>query len=178
MINKIKSLNVKHWYMIAAVVILVVAIIITLCIICNPKMDEIAPDDIKNIEVTENEMAEYRDRIGTDMDIKRAWIILFEDEASCRNFIENHGDDENPLGVGEGIIPYMEEGYYNIVGKKSLEDAYDKLNNGEYSKEPVLYSNMFCYLKRLETYSPMDDEKALKKLIKQEKYQELKRKDE
>ena len=175
MINKIKSLNIKQWFMIAGVAIIVIAIIITLCLFKTVKTKS---GDIKDIDVSEEEMIEYRDRIGTDMDIKRAWIILFEDEKSCRTFIENHGDDENPLGVGEGIIPYMEEGYYNIVGKKSLEDAYDKLSDGEYSKEPVIYSNMYCYLKRLETYSPMDDENTLKNFIKQEKYQELKRKDE
>jgi len=177
MINKIKSLNIRQWYMIAGISIMIIAFVIILCLIFN-NTDKTEPEELKSIKVSEAEMVEYRNRIGTDMDIKRAWIILFEDEESCRTFIENHGDDENPIGVGEGIIPYMEEGYYNIVGKKSLEDVYDKLNNGEYSKEPVMYSGMYCYLKRLETYSPLDDEKELQKFIKMEKYQEIKRKDE
>ena len=178
MINKIKFFNTKQWYMIFGIILLIIAIVISVCFLCSHNSNEMEPEDMDNIKVSEAEMVEFRERIGTNMDIKKSYLILFEDEESCRNFIENHGDDENPLEAGEGIIPYMEEGYYNIVGKKSLEDAYDKLNDGECSKEPVIYSNMYCYLKRLETYSPMDDEKALKKLIKQEKYQELMRKDE
>ena len=97
MINKIKSLNRKHWHMIAGALLLVVALVVTICLVCNrPQEGELVLKDIKEIEITEADMKQYRERIGSDMDIKKAYLILFEDEASCRTFIEEHGADQNP----------------------------------------------------------------------------------
>ena len=69
----------------------------------------------------------------------------------------------------------MENGYYNIVGKHSIEEAFDSLADGEYSKEPIIYSNMYCYLKRIGIESPVNDDEALKELIQNERYQEIKK---
>lgn len=176
MINKIKSLSKKQWLMIVGALLLVVALVVTICLICNsPEEGEIKLESIKDIEITVDDMREYRERIGRDMDIKKSYLILFEDEVSCRSFIESHGEDQNPTAVGIGIIPMMENGYYNIVGKQTLEDAFDLLADGEYSKEPIIYSNMFCYLKRIGIDSPVNDDEALKELIRNERYQEIKK---
>lgn len=176
MINKIKSLNRKQWFMIAGALLLVVALVVTICLVCNrPQEGELVLEDIKEIEITEADMKQYRERIGSDMDIKKAYLILFEDEASCRTFIEEHGADQNPTAAGIGIIPMMENGYYNIVGKRTIEEAFDALADGEYSKEPVVYSNMYCYLKRIGIESPVNDDEALKELIQNERYQEMKK---
>ena len=134
--------------------------------------DKKAYDDISDIEITLEDLALYRERIGTDMDIKKAILILFETEEQCIDFINEHGNDENPLDAGQGIIPIMENGYYNIVGKKSIEEAFDALSDGEYSTVPVCYSNLYCYLKRVGVYSPVNDDEELKKLIQNEKYME------
>lgn len=176
MINKIKSLSKKQWLMIVGALLLVVALVVTICLICNsPEEGEIKLESIKDIEITVDDMREYRERIGRDMDIKKSYLILFEDEGSCRSFIESHGADQNPTAAGIGIIPMMENGYYNIVGKQTLEDAFDLLADGEYSKEPIIYSNMFCYLKRIGIDSPVNDDEALKELIRNERYQEIKK---
>ena len=176
MLNKIKSLSKKQWLMIAGALLLVVALIVTICLVCNrPSKGEIKLESIKDIEITAEDMRQYRERIGRDMDIKKAYLILFEDEASCRSFIETHGADQNPTAAGIGIIPMMENGYYNIVGKHTIEEAFDALADGEYSKEPVVYSNMYCYLKRIGIESPVNDDEALKELIQNERYQEMKK---
>lgn len=176
MINKIKSLSRKQWIIIAGALLLVVALVVTICLVCNrPQEGELVLESIKDIEITEADMEEYRERIGRDMDIKKSYLILFEDEESCRSFIESHGADQNPTAAGIGIIPMMENGYYNIVGKQTLEDAFDLLADGEYSKEPVVYSNMYCYLKRIGIDSPINDDEALKELIQNERYQEMKK---
>lgn len=155
---------------------MVVALVVTICLVCNRSQEgELVLESIKDIEITEADMEEYRERIGRDMDIKKSYLILFEDEESCRSFIESHGADQNPTAAGIGIIPMMENGYYNIVGKQTLEDAFDLLADGEYSKEPVAYSNMYCYLKRIGIDSPINDDEALKELIQNERYQEMKK---
>ena len=176
MINKIKSLSKKQWLIIGGALLLVVALIVTICIVASrPDEGELKLENIKDIGITAEDMREYRERIGTDMDIKKAYLILFEDEQSCRSFIEEHGEDQNPTAAGIGIIPMMENGYYNIVGKRTIEEAFDSLKDGEYSKEPIIYSNMYCYLKRIGIDSPVNDDEALKELIQNERYQELKK---
>ena len=176
MINKMKTLSKKWWLIIVGGLLLTVALIVTIIFICNNHSDgKLNLESIKDIEITAKDMTEYRERIGEDMDIKKSYLILFEDEESCRSFIENHGADEDPTDSGIGIIPMMENGYYNIVGKESLEDAFDLLADGEYSKEPIIYSNMYCYLKRIGIYSPVSDDEALKELIKNERYQKMKK---
>ena len=176
MINKIKSLTNKQWLIIAGALLLVVALVVTICLVCNrPQEGELQLENIKEIGITEADMKQYRERIGSDMDIKKAYLILFEDEQSCRTFIVEHGSDQNPTAAGIGIIPMMEDGYYNIVGKHTIEEAFDSLADGEYSKEPVIYSNMYCYLKRIGIESPVNDDEALKELIQNERYQEMKK---
>ena len=176
MINKMKILSKKWWLITAGGLLITVVLIVTIIFICNNHSDgKLNLESIKDIEITAKDMSEYRERIGEDMDIKKSYLILFEDEESCRSFIENHGADEDPTDSGIGIIPMMENGYYNIVGKESLEDAFDLLADGEYSKEPIIYSNMYCYLKRIGIYSPVSDDEALKELIKNERYQKMKK---
>lgn len=123
------------------------------------------------VEVTEEELAQYREMIGDSMDVKKAVFILFEDEAECKAFIEEHGADKEPQMAGKGTIPLMENGYYNIVGKPVVEEAFDNLKDGEYLKEPLVYSGMYCYLKRIGTESPIEDDEKLKELIIKEKTQ-------
>ena len=120
-------------------------------------------------------MALYRERIGTDMDIKKAILIMFETEEECAAFISEHGKDKDPLEAGKGIVPLMENGYYNIVGKSGVEEVFDTLADGECSLVPVQYSNLFCYLKRIGIDSVVNNDKELKELIQNERYQELKR---
>ena len=59
----------------------------------------------------------------------------------------------------------MPDGYYNIVGKPKLEEVFDSLGDGEYTKEPVEYSGMFCYLKRIGIHSVIQDDEEIKKMI-------------
>lgn len=178
MISKLKLLLKNNWFIIAVSLFLLVAFIIAIFFLFGDKVPvegNIVLEEIKDIKVSEAEMKEYRDKIGTDMDVKKSYLILFEDEESCRSFIETHGAEDDPTAAGIGIIPMMEDGYYNIVGKQSLEDAFDLLKDGEYSKEPVIYSNMYCYLKRICIESPINNDEALKEFIQKEKYQELKK---
>ena len=179
MTNKIKILCKNRWVRTAGVLFLTGVLCLIACSGCN-KTEESEPvlesiKETKEIEITETEMKEYRDRIGTDMDIKKSYLILFEDEESCRAFIESNGADDDPAQAGIGIIPMMENGYYNIVGKKALEDAFDLLKDGEFSKEPVVYSNMYCYLKRIGIDSPINNDETLKELIRNERYQMTKK---
>lgn len=125
----------------------------------------------KEPEVSKEEMLQYREMIGDSMDVKKAVFILFNEEAECKTFIDEHGSDKEPQMVGKGIIPLMENGYYNIVGKPVVEEAFNKLKDGEYLKEPLVYSGMYCYLKRLGIESPLDDDTKLKEFIRQDKLQ-------
>lgn len=125
----------------------------------------------ENITVTEKEMEMYREMIGDSMDVKKAIFILFNDESECRAFIKEHGGDKEPHMAGKGTVPLMENGYYNIVGKFAVEEAFDKLKDGEYSEEPIEFSNMYCYLKRIGIESPIDDDEKLKELIINDKKQ-------
>ena len=117
--------------------------------------------------VTEEDIDEYRKSIGDDLNIKKAIVIFFDTKMEADEFIKNHGGDAEPQNAGIGAVPYMENGYYNIVGKPVLEDEYDKLSDGEYKKEPIEYSGVWCYLKRLEVQKPTDDE--IKEVIGQER---------
>ncbi|MDY3930046.1 MAG: hypothetical protein SOZ34_11940 [Clostridia bacterium] len=171
-ISKLKSLDKKR-LLIAGGSIAALAVLITVVTICmrEPKSDEMVYEDLSDIEVTDEEMGEYRNMIGSDMDIKKVVFILFESEEECRSFIETHGADEYPEQAGSGIVPLMEDGYYNIVGKISLEEIFDSLADGDYAKEPVLYSNMFCYLKRIGIDSPINNNDELKTIIQNDKMQ-------
>ena len=69
----------------------------------------------------------------------------------------------------------MQDGYYNIVGKGSLEEIFDSLKDGEYTLEPISYSNLYCYMKRIGVDSPTLDDEKIKDLIRHDKYQEKKK---
>ena len=124
-----------------------------------------------SIKVTDGEKARYKEMIGNDMNIKKAVLILFDTDMECREFITKYGDAEKPQDSGLGMVPYMENGYYNIVGKTELEAAFNALADGEYTKEPVKYSGMFCYMKRLSEDKPLEDNKTLEELIRRDKLQ-------
>lgn len=172
-----KFKNKKNIIRCAAIAACAVCAITAFCIIDKSNnAGDITEADYSGIQVTDEEMQQYRDKIGSDMDIKNAVLILFETEEECRNFINTHGADENPLAAGAGIVPLMDEdGYYNIVGKERLENVFDSLSDGEYSKEPIAYSNLFCYLKRIGIDSPTKNNDELKKIIQNDKYQQNKR---
>lgn len=138
-------------------------------IICGTTGKHNGKESETKIEVTEEEMSQYREMIGDSMDVKKAVFILFADEAECKAFIEEHGADKEPQMAGKGTIPLMENGYYNIVGKPVVEEAFDNLKDGEYTKEPVVYSGMYCYLKRIGIESPLDDDNKVKELILNDK---------
>ena len=143
---------------------LLVAATVT-AIVCGTVRRHGGKDADTQIEVTEEEISEFREMIGDSMDIKKAIFILFEDEAECKAFISEHGNDKEPEKAGKGTIPLMENGYYNIVGKPIVEETFDKLKDGEYTKEPFEYSGMYCYLKRIGIESPLEDDNKVKELI-------------
>ena len=178
MTSKIKLLDKKKLVFSFVGLLAITAIIVTVWIVNKNDNGELLYNDPSQIAVSNAEMEEYRSRIGSDMDVKKAILILFENEETCREFIKTHGADESPEMVGEGIIPLMEDGYYNIVGKQSIEEAFDALRDGEYSSEPIIYSGLYCYLKRIGVESPVKDDKMLKELIQYEKYQEMRKVDE
>lgn len=163
---------------ILSIVFIVSFIILLYCNLNKQKEGELVYEDPSYIEVTKEEMAQYREMIGDGMDVKKAKVILFETEQECIDFIAAHGDDEHPEKVGEGIVPLMENGYYNIAGKEIMEDVFDSLNDGEYTTEPFSYSNLYCYMKRIGVHSPIDNDEELKALIQNEKMQELKKEGE
>lgn len=171
-----RKIRKKGWALIAGgAVVLTVTALVACSLSKKDKEGELVYKEPSEIEVTSEEMALYRERIGTDMDIKKAILIMFETEEECTAFISEHGKDEDPLAAGKGIVPLMESGYYNIVGKSGIEEAFDALADGEYSQTPIQYSNLFCYLKRIGVDSVVNNDKELKELIQNERYQELKR---
>ncbi len=132
----------------------------------------------KGIEVTQEEMKQYRQMVGDGMDEKRAVFIIFNTQEECTAFISKHGNDQYPENAGLGVCPTLQDGYYNICGKVALENIYDTLKDGEFSREPVEFAGKYCYLKRIETYSPLEDEDKLKELIRNDKEEMLRREDE
>ena len=124
-------------------------------------------------DISDAEIADYRALIGNSMDVKKSIFILFDTKEEADLFIQEHGADEHPENSGLGAVPYMPDGYYNLVGKTILEDAYDNMKDGEYCDEALEYDGMFCYLKRLGVKTLSDEE--IKEMIKSE--EELKRKE-
>lgn len=157
------NLSKKQWCAIGTVSTAVV-VAIAIAITCTHN----APRE-KNIKITREELDRYREMIGDGMDIKKAIFIIFNEEDECKDFIEKHGNDEHPENAGYGVAPIMEDGYYNIVGKRALEDVFDSLEDGEYAKEPVIYAEKYCYLKRLSIERPTDDDKKLMEIIEKDK---------
>lgn len=165
--EKLKNLSKKQICITAGTIFLVlIAIIIAFAV--NNNASTSSNIQIEQ-EVTAEEKKSYRDMIGNGMDIRKAILVMFESEAECKEFIAKHGADKHPEDCGLGKVPLMEDGYYNIGGKQELEDAFDNLSDGEYSGEPVMYSGMYCYLKRVELYSPLKNDKDLENLIRNER---------
>lgn len=135
---------------VTAIVLVIISIITASVVSINSKKE--------NTEVTQEEIKEYRNLISDSMDIKMSVFILFETREEAENFIKNHGSDEHPENCGMGAVAYMPDGYYNLVGKTILEDAFDTMSDGEYSKEAIEYDGMFCYLKRLGIKKLSDEE--------------------
>lgn len=165
--ERIKNISKKQICIIAGAIFLVlIAIIIAFAINNNaPTSSNIQIEQ----EVTAEEKKSYRDMIGNGMDIRKAILVMFDNEEECKNFILQHGADKHPEDCGLGKVPLMEDGYFNIGGKQELEDAFDNLSDGEYSGEPIMYSGMYCYLKRVELYSPLKNDKDLEELIRSER---------
>ena len=155
---------------IVAVVVVVASIIATTVNLSKGTLNILSDD------VTESEIEKYKNMIGNNMDIKKAVLILFDSYDECKSFIAEHGGKDNPHEQGVGTVPYMPEGYYNIVGKSKLEEFFDAVHDGEYTKEPLEYSGMFCYMKRICVDSIIDNEEELKKLIIQDREQAKKNK--
>ncbi len=177
--SKIHVKDKKKFIRFVLICVLAVAVITAVILIKTaerPKEGEITYSAPADIQVSNEEMTAFRSRIGTDMDIKKAVLVLFETEDECIAFISEHGADKEPANAGEGIVPLMENGYCNIVGKHGIEEVFDTLSDGEYSKTPVLYSNLYCYLKRIGVDSPISNDEELKKLIQNEKFQEMRKK--
>lgn len=129
--------------------------------------------NIVDITVTQNEIDEYKKMIGNSMDIKKTVFILFDTQEEARKFIDEHGGDENPEKTGIGSVAHMPDGYYNIVGKEKLESIFDGMADGEYTKEPIEYSGVFCYMKRLGIGKVNDDD--ISEVIRQEKMNKVKK---
>ena len=129
---------------------------------------------MEGIEVTQQEIEEYKAMIGNTMDAKKAILIFFNSREECADFIAQHGASDNPEGQGIGIVPQMEcdengGKYYNITGKRILETIYDNLRDGEYYREPLSYSGVYCYLKRLSIESPVTNDEKIAQMIRQQK---------
>ena len=166
--EKLKNLSKKQICIIAGAIFLALIAIILVFAINSNNSSTSSNIQIEQ-EVTAEEKESYRDMIGNGMDIRKAILVMFESEEECKEFIAKHGADKHPEDCGLGKVPLMEDGYYNIGGKQELEDAFDILSDGEYSGEPVMYSGMYCYLKRLELYSPLKNDKDLESLIRSER---------
>lgn len=126
-----------------------------------------------DIEVTADELQTYRNNIGHNMDIKKSVIVIFNERSECQSFIDEYGDKDNILNLGIGIIPEMEgengEQYFNCVGNTVFESMFDSMQDNEYLLEPVEFGGAFCYFKRIEVVSIVDDDESLKEFIRREK---------
>ena len=130
------------------------------------------PSEVESISVTAEDLQEYRQNIGNSMDVKKSILLIFNTQEECQNFINEHGNAENPLSAEAGIAPQMEDGYYNVVGNTIFETIFDSLQDGEYAKEPIEFGGAFCYFKRLDNYSVVNNDEDLTEFIRQEKNME------
>lgn len=163
------KLNIERKHIIIAGTALCMVLIgIIIAVVCTHQK---GTDNITDIQVSEEEIQKYKEMIGNGMDIKKSVLILFDTYDECQSFIDEFGAEDNPQSQGKGTVAYMPNGYYNIVGKSILEECFDSLSDGEYTKEPIEYSGMFCYLKRIGIETPIDDEEELRNIIQNDKSQ-------
>ncbi len=161
--EKMKTRTKKELLVIAVVAVVLITLA-TVCVITKFRMS-----DAENVQVTQEEMTSYREMIGDGMVEKRAVFILFNTAEECQSFIDSKGGVEHPEAEGQGVVPLMDNDYHNIVGKTALEEAFDTLKDGDYSKSPVEYAGKFCYLKRISSVNPIDDDESLKEIIIEDK---------
>jgi hypothetical protein len=73
------------------------------------------------------------------MDVKKSILIVFNSQEECQKFIDEYGNEENPLSLGKGIIPQTQgengEQYYNVAGNAVFEQLFDNMKDGEYLKK-------------------------------------------
>ena len=150
--------------------VIVIALIFT--VMYFSKSEENNLSEAESISVTAEDLQEYRQNIGNSMDVKKSILLIFNTQEECQNFINEHGDVDDPLSAGAGIAPQMEDGYYNVVGNTIFETIFDGLQDGEYTKEPIEFGGAFCYFKRLENYSVTNNYEDLTEFIRQEKSME------
>ena len=162
----------KKQRLIIAILATEIVIALLFTVIWFNKLEENNLTEAESISITDEDLQEYRKNIGNSMDIKKSILLIFNTHEECQDFINEHGNADNPLSAGIGIVPQMEDGYYNVVGNSIFEAAFDNLQDGEYSKEPIEFGGAFCYFKRLENYSVVNNDEDLKEFIKQEKSME------
>ena len=89
MINKIKSLNNKQWIIITVAFLLIIALIVGACLVFNRhQTDKAKLESIKDVEITEADMREYRERIGSDMDIKSHTLFFSKMKKSAVHLLK------------------------------------------------------------------------------------------
>jgi len=163
----------KTSIIVVAVCVIILSVIFGGIILNQKPIDELSKKPVKKIEVTANEMADYKQKIGSNMDIKKAIVIIFNTKEECQTFIDQNGSKDNVLSLGKGIIPQMQEQngekYYNIVGNAVFEPIFETMKDGEFLKEPVEFGGMYCYFKKLNTYKITENENDLKAFIRNEK---------
>ena len=165
--------NNKARIIVVSVCVIILAVILGGIILNQKPIDELSKKPVKKIEVTADEMASYKQKIGSNMDIKKGIVIIFNTADECQTFIDQNGSKDKVLELGKGIIPQMQEQngekYFNVVGNAVFEPIYDVLKDGEFSKVPVEFGGMYCYFKKLTTYKITENEKDLKAFIRNEK---------
>lgn len=168
-----KITKYKARIIIVAVFAITLAVFIGGIFLNQKPIDELSKKPVKKIAVTADEMADYKQKIGSNMDIKKAIVIIFNTADECQTFIDQNGSKDNVLSLGKGIIPQMQEQngekYFNVVGNAVFEPIFDTLKDGEFSKGPVEFGGMYCYFKKLKTYKITENDEDLKAFIRNEK---------
>ena len=156
-----------------AVLIAVAGSIIGIALLGKKPVNQSAPKAKNDIQVTAQDLTEYRKNIGNSMDVKKGILIIFNTKDECQRFIDEHGEDKNVLSLGKGITPQMQgengERYYNVIGNTVFEPLFDAMQDGQYQKAPVEFGGTYCYFKRLNKYSVTEKDEDLKEFIKKDK---------
>jgi len=158
---------------VVSVCVIALAIIIGIIALNQKPIGEISKKSNKNIEVTADELQEYKNKLGNDLDVKKAIMIIFNTKEECQAFIKENGSNDNVLTLGRGILPQMQEQngekFYNVVGNGVFEPIFDTLQDGEHLKEPIEFGGMYCYFKKLKAYKITENDEDLKAFIRNEK---------
>ena len=167
------KLSTKNSKILGIVAYCIVLAVIILLVIFQVQRVDVSNFSNTDTNVTDEELAEYRKNIGNSMDVKKSVLIIFNTVEECKTFIEEYGPKEDLLSLGKGIVPQLQgengEQYYNVVGNTTFEQLFDSMKDGEYLKTPVEFGGAYCYFKRLENYSILNNDKDLKAFIASEK---------